>query len=65
MVFLCVTNPALAEKLIIGGNKVFRQDKDIKGKTVWFFESSHLDFDIGDAMQNGDAFFSTSQSVVF
>ena len=65
MVFLCVTNKDLADRLISSGSKLFRQSKDIKGKTVWFFESEHLSFDIGDAMQNGDAFFSTSQSVVF
>lgn len=65
MEFLCVTNKSLADRLISNGNKLFRFQKDIEGNDVWFFQTSHISFDIEDAIQSGEAFFSKNMGVVF
>lgn len=65
MAMLCVLEPKLAQRLIDTGAKLLRTSKDIRGEVVWFFQPDDLSFDIGDAVQAGEAFFSSTMSIAF
>lgn len=65
MAMLCVTSPGLAKKLVADGAVMLQQRRDVNGEFVWFFDATKLSFDIGDAVQRGDAFFSSTMSIAF
>lgn len=65
MDMLCVVDAKLAKRLITTGSRLLRTSKDIGGEVIWFFESDNLSFDIGDAVQAGEAFFSSTMSIAF
>lgn len=65
MAMLCVTSPGLAKKLVAAGATLLQQRKDINGEFVWFFDADKLSFDISDAVNRGDAFFSSTMSIAF
>ena len=65
MAMLCVTSPGLAKQLVTEGALLLQQRRDVNGEFVWFFDANRLSFDIGDAVQRGDAFYSSTMSIAF
>ena len=65
MKYCCVLDVDLAGKLNLNGARMLRKTQDINGYHVWIFDADTIPFDIGDAVQRGEAYFSTTMSIVF
>lgn len=65
MKYLCVLDVDLAGKLNLNGAHMLQKTKDVKGYHIWVFDANMIPFDISDAVQRGEAFFSTTMRIAF